>query len=496
MEVAESAGDAVQVTQTLHPESNVMAMLRPWERLRMLSTCVLDDGTKRACIAREHGSLLGWITVAPLHEKPNIYRHARPIYEVSNVQLKVRRGLELHSKFVAKLRPGTRIHLAELVQMADGSTRARVAVLSEAKLAKDRPIGWVTVIREKLGAALVQRVVIPGEEVPIRSTVSDLLQACVASYSASANTLESQRVPFFNPIVPLSRSPDGSSANGSPGVVAAGFFGSSIAGETVQAEAAWHLVLGRLGEMVHSSVAERKRHAPKHASVSSIQPVVSPLPTNASATPPPSEPPPLVYTIKTPAVPDSSSMPAEGVGSGSSRKASKGRHGRRKEEIDQRTKAVPGALATAAEISAIVDNIHKEADIKERALEAKDLHSLPVMLGAILQARISQEGGEDKVFDMVVREWDPNRDGSISRMELRQGVRKLMDHADTKEVDDLCAPGSSNAAREHLGSKSATGSHAEFRMTHLFSCPAGSRTAAPQPCASWPLPSSLSSPAT
>ena len=59
------------------------------------------------------------------------------------------------------------------------------------------------------------------------------------------------------------------------------------------------------------------------------------------------------------------------------------------------------------------------------------------MLGAILQARISQEGGEDKVFDMVVREWDPNRDGSISRMELRQGVRKLMDHADTKEVDDL-----------------------------------------------------------
>ena len=59
------------------------------------------------------------------------------------------------------------------------------------------------------------------------------------------------------------------------------------------------------------------------------------------------------------------------------------------------------------------------------------LRTLSVEIGEILTAM-----GENnpKYVDDLMLKWDPNRDGSISLMEWRQAVKKLVPKADVKEV--------------------------------------------------------------
>lgn len=40
-------------------------------------------------------------------------------------------------------------------------------------------------------------------------------------------------------------------------------------------------------------------------------------------------------------------------------------------------------------------------------------------------------------IEHLMREWDPNRDGFISKMEFRQDIRSLVSNAQVKDVDDL-----------------------------------------------------------
>jgi len=65
--------------------------------------------------------------------------------------------------------------------------------------------------------------------------------------------------------------------------------------------------------------------------------------------------------------------------------------------------------------------------------------ALEQQVGQALQARAAKAKDEFTFVSDLAREWDPNRDGAISKMEFRAAVRKLLDgrQLDVKEIDRL-----------------------------------------------------------
>ena len=87
------------VMRWMHLDSEVVTYLRPGTFVTPLTTCVLDDGTRRASISLQHveggGTNLppsGWLTTEDLEGNARVHRYGRPVYEVAGTSLKVRRG--------------------------------------------------------------------------------------------------------------------------------------------------------------------------------------------------------------------------------------------------------------------------------------------------------------------------------------------------------------------------------------------------------------------
>ena len=192
---------ALAVMRSMHLDSEVVTYLSPGTVVTPLTTCVLDDGTRRASISLQHIEChdthlprSGWLTTEDLEGKARIHRYGRPIYEVAGASLKVRRGADTSAKFVRQLAPGTRLHIAELQQL-DGTTRALVVVLGLPRVLHEAPLGWVTV---KTSSGVIKVVELhadgDGASTPTTFTV------CDPPYISRPPPT------FTNPVVPVARS--------------------------------------------------------------------------------------------------------------------------------------------------------------------------------------------------------------------------------------------------------------------------------------------------
>ena len=139
---------AVPVTRTMQLTSDVVTTLHSGTTVKLRCTCVLHDGTRRACVLLDgvDGVWSGWLSVLSPEGAPVLHRFARPVYEVASASLKVRAGVHTESRFVRQLARGVRVHIVEL-KTSDGTTRARVAALGFPKALHEAPLGWITAQR-------------------------------------------------------------------------------------------------------------------------------------------------------------------------------------------------------------------------------------------------------------------------------------------------------------------------------------------------------------
>jgi len=97
--------------------------------------------------------------------------------------------------------------------------------------------------------------------------------------------------------------------------------------------------------------------------------------------------------------------------------------------------------ATSAEIEQTADRLLMWQHTLEE--EVTSTHGLAAEVGKSLLSR-GADAVDEKTFISVTisdlaRDWDPNRDGTISKMEFRQDIRKLLEgrQINTKDIDEL-----------------------------------------------------------
>ena len=113
-----------------------------------------------------------------------------------------------------------------------------------------------------------------------------------------------------------------------------------------------------------------------------------------------------------------------GVGVGVPVPASSGKRGR------------PDGIMSAKDLQATADELLKKAETASMKLNVKP--DLAAQLGELLHAQSAQAKDKSKFIADLMRDWDPNRDGTITKMEFRANVRKLVpEKVDVKEVDNL-----------------------------------------------------------
>ena len=65
--------------------------------------------------------------------------------------------------------------------------------------------------------------------------------------------------------------------------------------------------------------------------------------------------------------------------------------------------------------------------------------TLDVMVGEALRRKTAEYTGKASMIHDLVRDWDPNRDGHISKMEFRTNIRSLLSDSsvETSKIDEL-----------------------------------------------------------
>lgn len=158
MEVATYQPDGVlSVHEASSMASDIIRTLDPRTRLRILATREAEDGSLRALVVLDVPSSrvgrqpssprgqfadvtpLGWVTCMTADGEPLVHLHARPFYVVTDQPLKVRKEFEESSTFVRKLPVGTRLHVMETRRTPSGKHRVHAVLLGD-----EDPSGWVT----------------------------------------------------------------------------------------------------------------------------------------------------------------------------------------------------------------------------------------------------------------------------------------------------------------------------------------------------------------
>ena len=96
----------------------------------------------------------------------------------------------------------------------------------------------------------------------------------------------------------------------------------------------------------------------------------------------------------------------------------------------------PKELLKSSALQQAIDEILKAAEEEEKVIHKKGFRDLAMQLGDVIGAKSAADKTGNFV-DNLMREWDPNRDGTITKMEFRGNVRKMLPKADTKEIDAL-----------------------------------------------------------
>ena len=93
-------------------------------------------------------------------------------------------------------------------------------------------------------------------------------------------------------------------------------------------------------------------------------------------------------------------------------------------------------IMKSSEIQAFADDALKKAEDEASKLSGKK--DLATVVGEALLAKSSQDIDKTKFITELMKQWDPNRDGTITKMEFRGNIRKLVpDKVDVKDIDKL-----------------------------------------------------------
>ena len=397
-------GQAIRVNKDCEPESaQVNVKLQRGTRLRVLETRKLQTlGLARARVVLDAEMVpLGWMTIGSKDSPILRPMYARPFYEVVSSCI-VRKDYPKSSRAVCMLPLGTKLNVVETRRTTDGDQRVLIVLLGQ-----DEPIGWITAKRPQT------------DWVSIREAADDLFT--------------------HGPTPPASRPSSSRGRSQSPRDFER-WVGSS-AREQSHATAAQAIAQART-----------KKHGSPHAS-----PKASPR----------SNP------FMSPSSPGSSIFNAEVVpgdcSTGGFAAAPSNTAGVEAVAAAQAISAgvdITDAAAAAPSSSAGVDEARGGAemnlDTPERR-ETTDAVDAPIVQSSVLQADIKRYEqiildeeakldpskksmsvliGESlvasniKIHDLIVT-WIKRVDQPVSKIEFRQHIGKLVDGADTKQIDAL-----------------------------------------------------------
>lgn len=428
MEVAEPAGAvrstySLGVHKTSDLESDVVTQLRPYERMRVISTRTLPDGTERACIMLEStGKLLGWLTAATPDGTSLIHIYARPLYEVTSAT-KVREKMELTSKFVTQLPAGTKVHVVESRKMRDGSLRVCVTRLGHQ--IQYVPLGWVTARRVNEGVETT-RTLRQVNASPIVAAIPIRAHASPAFVGQHQKPKPAR--PFTTGLDAEKRRPrrsttDSATAAGdddpqvsrTPRGTLSEEFGAVTGCSASERSSASSGPLGSASAASRTAAGtgtfRRSGSAPEGGQGSFRQKRSSRASRDG---------------------PDGDGSVASATErwqhAGDSVKAQQKVSKALRAKEDAKAREREEKLLTSASIEAVAIELLQQAANEEAQAHVKT--PLSVQLGSVLQSR-------KIVISDLMREWDPNADGEISRMEFRQNLRKLLDEPVASEIDAL-----------------------------------------------------------
>lgn len=448
--------ESLAVTISKAHTSDVVCRLHRGTPLRVLATSSLANGITRACVVLDgHSSVLGWLSNGAL-------RHIwpRPLYVARRgITLKVRRTADKSSRFVTQLDGHVRFHVVETrVNPHDGNQRVCVVVEGD-----EQPKGWVTSRQTRLGHSMIRALpevsgdgsggggggggVGAGEGTVrggLRSSRSST-RGIDLSWSPSvpdASLSTDRYMAARLEVVP----PTGSPPTGSP-------LSSPEHGAATQRSA-----LERSNERASAT----QRTAVGVAYYSSVSPQFMGVTHRSNGSP--REPPPGQMRspsrrrprLSDEAVGSDGAAPVAravaGFSGGDSLSSNKPGPGTKVKEVaaspigtpslirsgaKEADKARPehaGAISSA-DVAAAAKDLERQAEAEEARIEGKK--TLAASVGAALKEKSSKFKDTATFLTATMKEWDPNRDGSISKMEFRQNVRNLVAKADVKESDSL-----------------------------------------------------------
>lgn len=381
----------LEVNAECDPNSSVVAELQPLRRLRVLVTRKLEDGTVRACVVLEGSTTpLGWVTSMSADGVPHIYLYSRPLYEVCTSP-KVRSSYDPTSRFVKQLPIGLKLHVVEARRTAEGALRVRIVPVGQTE-----PLGWITA-KKPDGSRTIREMDL-GEGVNLRDARPGSIGKAVGR---SSHDEASDDTSTASPASgrPSSRRPASS-------------------------------------RLAHEEKAEEQRARRPQTGLRRSSPLAAASAAAAAARKAKQSTKSGGTTARKSAG-DSFKKGSELAESNSAAKrAQKNAIAVRAAELtaDEFLSQREAGLnyVPAAELKQIAADYLKRAEKEEQS---------STQAGKKIAARLGQVLAEKSLnVKDVLREWDPNGDGSISRMEFRVDVRKMLGNdVDVKEADALFA---------------------------------------------------------
>lgn len=387
---------------------------------------------ERPSTAAARLSALGTVPASSEAREPPQLR----VVEVFDRPLKLRARCELTSQLIAAIEPGTRLKVLETHVTMSGTERLRVADVNGTKT-----LGWVTARKSRLGDYLLRDVPradssasserIPhshrsfarSSSVPPRTALR-----CLPPTSEHAPPT-SDRSLLFGPELPwlVIASPVAKT-------------GPTSLTDPLQPAGKYPLVFFTssgsfgMGEerrlastdpiRVRATVKNDTSESPSPRSSQTSPPLAIQLGTRSTLKP---DPPPLDKN-------DETAFNSH-VQRGSNSQKPPERATVKKAFKDQDARELP----KSSELTAVAAALYAKADEAEANITKR---SLDAQVGEAFRQRLKNHSDPRTSFiDTLIREWDPNRDGQISRMEFRTNIRTLLgdSNIDTGEIDKLFA---------------------------------------------------------
>ena len=368
--------------------------------------------------------------VSPTARRPTTYRTAAPPRLVETLmEMKARQSAELSSRFLTKIPAGVRLLVVDSRVTSEGSERVNVAHVESAE-----PIGWVTARRKRLSEPILRELKMTRSS---RSSEANSLAHEGSEAKAAAAAWPLGLAQLTQRARLLERTREAMDAR----LLAIGEQAHAVSlammDESTRASGGAGGACGRQRRTV--SQAERPRK-PRAAWASP-----------ATATPARAERKQAAGAAQHRALPSAGSCgrapgrdavnscattlqrqeldvvcAASAAGAASGAASAVTASAVREKEVVLGSIVKPLTLMTAADMVATTAAIQRQAESYSAQLHAA--RPMDLRVGAALRARMAQARGErSKFFADLFLEWDPNRDGGISKMELRVGVRKLLD---------------------------------------------------------------------